>query len=263
LSVSPLVDARPVVIDARGAVARLVGRTSVPVSGLGALSLPGAVSPAVDAGSQHYAVLVEGRTRLVQAVPSGLAETLIRGRDLVAPSFDPFGWVWTAQAESGGVVYAARPQSAPAKVSVPWLIGARILSMRISREGARAVLVVDREGSGPDVYVAGVVRDQLGRPSELATPIRLIGDAVQATAASWVDESHVLVLARRPGSAEQPWLIEIGGDARETLAAQGISITAGNSEFDVYVQTAAGVVRTRLGSGWSDVPGVRWPSMPG
>ncbi|HEX2808019.1 MAG TPA: LpqB family beta-propeller domain-containing protein, partial [Kineosporiaceae bacterium] len=125
------------------------------------------------------------------------------------------------------------------------------------------VLVLDRAGAGPEVFVCGVIRDPAGKPSELSTPIRLIADAQQATSASWVDESHVLVLARRPGSAEQPWMVEIGGDALPTLPVQGTLITAGNSDTDVYVQTATGTVRTRLGSGWSDVPGVHWPSMPG
>ncbi|HEX2805659.1 MAG TPA: LpqB family beta-propeller domain-containing protein, partial [Kineosporiaceae bacterium] len=152
---SPPVDPRPVVIDARGAVARLIGSTSVPVAGLAALALPGAVAPAVDAGGQNYAVLVAGRTKLLHAVPSGVAVPLIRGRDLVAPSFDPFGWVWSGQAVSGGVLYAARPLAAPAVVKAPWLIGARILSLRMSREGARAVLVLDRPGTGPEVYVCG------------------------------------------------------------------------------------------------------------
>ena len=72
-----------------------------------------------------------------------------------------------------------------------------------------------------------------------------------------------MVLARRPGSAAMPWIVEIGGDVHATIPVQAVTVTAGNSESDLYVQTAAGVVRSRVGSSWNDVPGVRWPAMPG
>ena len=259
----PQVDPQPVVLDSRGAIARLSGRTVTPVAGLGALAIPGAVEPATDAAGQAYAVLVDGRRRLVFAVPGGRAIPLIAGRDLVAPSFDPFGWVWTAQRSAGTDVLAARPEAGHRFVGAPWLAGYQVLSLRISREGARAVLVARRRDGRPAVFVAGVVRTSQGVPIELTQPMVLLADADEAIAAAWVDATHVVVLARRPGGPVQPWICEVGGEQHGTLPVQAVTITAGNSETDLYVQTPAGTVRGRLGSGWSDVPGVRWPAMPG
>lgn len=260
----PQVDARPVVLDARGGIARLAGRTVTTVPGLGALAVAGAVDPATDAAGQAYAVLADGRRRLLYAVPSGPAIALVAGRDLVAPSFDPFGWVWTAQRSAGTELLAGRPGSGVAHVRAPWLSGYAVTSVRISREGARAVVVAQRRDGLPAVFLAGVVRTAQGVPTELAAPLRLLADAQEATSASWVDATHVVVLARRPGSAAMPWICEVGGEAHGTLPVQAVTVTAGNSESDLYVQTPAGTVRSRVGSSWSDViPGVRWPAMPG
>jgi hypothetical protein len=61
----------------------------------------------------------------------------------------------------------------------------------------------------------------------------------------------------------QPWIVEIGGDVEQTSPADGVAVSAGNSQDDLYVTTAAGAVRMRTNSGWQDVPGIRWASMPG
>ena len=258
----PQVDARPVVVDARGAIARLVGRSAVPVTGLGALALAGAWAPAVDASGQAFAVLVANRSRLLYAVPGGPATLLMTDRDLVPPSFDPFGWVWSGPQAARGELLAARPDVAAVHVSASWLGDRRLVSTRLSREGARAVLVTE-SGGRRQVFLAGVRRDASGRPLALADGVELLPDAQDVVAASWVDATHVAVLARRPGSAAQPWIVQLGGEARGTLPASGVWLTAGNSESDLYVQTATGTVRSRVGSSWSDVPGVKWPSMPG
>jgi hypothetical protein len=263
LSPPPQVDARPVVLDSRGAIARLSGRTVQPVVGLGALAVPGALYPAVDAGGQAYAVLTAGRSRLLYEVPSGQVTTLIVGHSLVAPSFDPFGWVWSAQEQTGGEVLAGRAQVGAVHLRAPWLAGLRIRSLRVSREGARVLVVAERPGSGSVVFVAGVVRNVEGVPQGLTWPMRLLADAVDATVGAWVDATHVVVVARRPGSVAMPWVAEVGGDVHGTLPAQAVAVTVGNSESDLYVQLASGVVRSRVGSSWSDLPGVRWPAMPG
>jgi hypothetical protein len=259
----PKIDPRPVVIDAKGAIARLSGRTAVPVEGLSGVAGPALSAPATETGGTAYAVLADNRTRLLYAVPSGPVVTLVVGRDLLPPSFDPFGWVWSGQQESGGLVLAGKPSARVARVRAPWLAGSALKALRISREGARAVLILQRTGHAPEVYVAAVVRDRDGVPQELGNPMPLLPDAVDATSVSWVDATHVVVLGRRAGSAPMPWIVEIGGDAASTLPGEGVWISAGNSENELYLQTASGQVRARLGFGWTDVPGVRWPTLPG
>jgi hypothetical protein len=259
----PKTDPRPVVLDAKGRIARLVGRTAVPVADLPALPAVGLSAPATEASGSAYAVLTDNRTRLLYLVPSGAAVSLVLGHELLPPTFDPFGYVWTAQRDSGGVALAGRPGEGVIRVRAPWLAGTSVKALRISREGARAVLIVQRNGGAPEVYVSAVVRNRDGAPTELGAPMRLLVDAQDAASAAWVDATHVVVLARRPGSPDQPWIVEVGGDVHGTTTVQGVWVSAGNSESELYVQTAAGQVRARLGSGWTDVPGVRWPSFAG
>ncbi|MDQ1289062.1 MAG: hypothetical protein QG622_2628 [Actinomycetota bacterium] len=264
LGLPPDIDARPVVLDAAGAIAR-AGVETQPVSGLEALGGAGVTDPAVDADGRAYAVLADGRTRLRYAVPSGTPLTLVVGTALVPPSFDPFGWVWTSQADSLGTLLAARPDAGVSRISAAWLHGRQVRSLRISREGARAVLVTARPGSGHEVLAAAVIRNSTGTPIALSEPVRLLEDAQEVAGAAWVDSTQVVVLARRPGFASQPWIVEIDGDvhAAGTAPIQGTAVTAGNSESDLYVQVSGGAVRARVGVTWMDLPGVRYAAMPG
>jgi hypothetical protein len=244
-------------------VVRVEAGKAVPVRGLAVPASAANSSPAAEPGGEAYALLTEGRTRLVYAVPFGPVTTLVWGNSLLPPSFDPFGWVWTAQEQAGDVVLAGLPGSGVSRVQASWLGGARMRSLRISREGARAVLVVEWTGGATEAVLCSVVRDGKGRPIALGPPLRVLTDAQQVMSATWVDQSHVAVLAHRPGQPVQPWIVEIGGDVEQTSPADGVAVSAGNSQDDLYVTTAAGAVRMRTNSGWQDVPGIRWASMPG
>jgi Lipoprotein LpqB beta-propeller domain len=262
----PEVENSPVALDAKGAVVRLVNGSAVPVSGLASLTSPGNAYPATESGGDAYAVLSADRTRLTYATISGSAQLLMSGHDLVAPSFDPFGWVWSAQQDSWGQLLAGQP-SGVVRVAAAWLDGAQLLSIRISREGARAVLVLNRPGKGSEVVVCSVVRDPSGRPTALGPPLQVFADAQDPTSAAWVDPTHVVVLARRGGQPTATWIVEIGGrgdnDVVPALAVQAVSVTAGNDEYEMYATTATGAVLSRVGGGWQEVKGVRWATLPG
>jgi len=252
----PAVPSSLVALDAKGAIVRVDGSVVTAVKGLPAsLASVTNSSPAVapisgaeGPGGGAYAVLTGGRAHLVYAVPDGQAKTMLTGRNLLPPSFDPFGWVWSGQEQTGNVLYAARPDYGLVRVEADALEGAHVLSLRLSREGARAIVVVDR-GGRTEALVFSVVR----------------GDASEVTSASWVDETHVAVLARRPDQTEpMPWIVEIGGDVAPTIAVSGaVSLSAVNNDQQLYVTAANGTVRGRLGSSWPDIPGVRWASAPG
>ncbi|HEY6794397.1 MAG TPA: LpqB family beta-propeller domain-containing protein [Kineosporiaceae bacterium] len=258
----PDVEDRLVALDTRGAIVRVDGGKVVPVKGLTVSPAAGNSSPAAESGGAAYALLTEGRSRLVYAVPSGPTTTLVWGSALLPPSFDPFGWVWTAQEQAGNVVLAGLPGSGVLRVQAPWLDGARMRALRISREGARAVLVAEANGV-TEALVCSVVRDPKGRPIALGAPLRVLTDAQQVISATWIDQTHVAVLARRAGLPTQPWIVELGGGVEQTSPTDGVSVTAANTVQDLYVTTAGGAVRMWTGSGWQDLPGVRWASMPG
>jgi hypothetical protein len=230
--------------------------------------VPGASYPAVSTDGDVFAALGPARGTLrLQVVGAPQAEQPVVAVGLTAPSFDPLGWVWTASADGGGV-YATRAGNAAVSVEAPWLKGGRVVSLRASRDGARLLLTV-RQGSSVRAVVTGVVRDDKGRPQRLTKPYPLLADLTTALDAAWVDEDEVVVLGRRAGQpgGEQPWLIQIGGTARDAgTDEEGVSgaesITAGNGPLALVAGSPAGLL-TRVGGRWEPDPAGRWPAFPG
>jgi hypothetical protein len=262
--VDPPVDARPIVIDTAGRLARVEGSQVVPVPGVEHLAVPGASRPAMSSDGTVYAVLGPLRQSLLLQLPGGARATTAfqQQQPLTAPSFDPQGWVWTSPASNHGVLLAARTD-AVANVSAPWLNGFEVSSVRASRDGAR-LLIGARRGGTAGVYVAAVRREPDGRPAQVMPPLSLVPDLQAVTDAAWVSEGQVVVLGRKAGSkAQQTWLVDVGGEITVVPSAPGAtSITAGNGDLTLVAGSANGLL-TRAGARWEQTPGARWPAFPG
>ncbi|HST86482.1 MAG TPA: LpqB family beta-propeller domain-containing protein [Kineosporiaceae bacterium] len=270
--VDPRVDVRPVLIDAKGRLARLDGRTLEVRADVAALGVPGANHPAVANDSSAYAVLNADRSKLLLQLPGAKVVQLVSSANLTAPSFDPQGWVWTAPGTNTGWVYAAAADSGRIKVKAPWLKGADVVSMRVSRDGTRAVIAARVRGAA-HLFVTGVVRDVEGRPQSLTWPPTGLFPSLQTVRdVAWLDEDHLVVLGRCTGdtpkctkdAAEGPWIVQLGGiiDPVGNPVSGAESITAGNGEISVLAGTDKGV-QARFGALWDTVAAGRWPAYPG
>jgi Lipoprotein LpqB beta-propeller domain/Sporulation and spore germination len=260
----PRVDSRPVVIDSRGRVARLVGSEVQLVKGVGDLSaVPGANRPAVSSDSSAYAVLNADRSKLLIQLPGTKMITLVKSAGLTAPSFDPLGWVWTAPAANTGWVYAAGLDSLKLKVLAPWMKNFQVVSLRISRDGTRAAVAIRYRGVA-HLFLSGVVRDAEGRPQSLTQPIGLVPDLQTVTDVAWVDEDQLVVLGKRKAApGERPWVVQIGGQIESSTPVPGAdSIAAGNGEPSLMAGTPKGT-EARSGALWDPVSSARWPAFPG
>jgi hypothetical protein len=256
------VDPRPVVLDAQHRLARLTGLTATPVPGLPVIG-PSATRPAVNADGTQFAVLVDGGAALMTLDPSSVPRVPVRAPGLTSPSFDPYGWVWTSPGQSGGTVYAVRGTERRA-VTVPWLAGYQVRTLRVSREGAR-VLIVALRGRRSYVFVAAVAREPAGAPRSLPGPlVRLVSDLTAAVDGGWLDARRVVVLGVRPGDTDaRIHVVEIGGKASPGLSApDAVAITMGSSQYEMWVQTPRGAAY-QSGSGFRQLPSLRWPSVPG
>ncbi len=260
---SVTVDTRPVVLSADHRLARLDDDLSVlPVADLEHLPTAASTHPAVSPSGQVFAVLEGSRTRLITATAKTARNLVAVGRRLTAPSFDRYDWVWTAEAASPGWVVAGQDDRI-ARVSASWLGGYQVSSLRISREGARALIVASHNGR-TSAFVSGVVRGDDGAPVALTVPMALVPDLATGVDAAWVDARSVVVLGARTGSPkEQPWLVQLGGDITATVVvAGGQSITAGATAYELWVQTPKGVL-TRAGGTFLPIAGVSWPAVAG
>ena len=173
---------------------------------------------------------------------------------LIAPTLDGYDFVWTVQrSDPGSILVSDRDgNQAPVQTALPR--DAEIVSLEVSRDGARiAALLATSDGTRLVVY--SILRDQNqdSIPVALGSEPRvdLIVDNGTAIDATWVDELWVGVLTSEGGETEVS-SIQVGG-ARKGLGNPGagaVAIVGGNNENSLRVLGADGVVSSRRGSGW-------------
>ncbi len=265
LVVDPSVGTSPVVL-ADGALATLEAGTLVPLEGGGAVLAPEPSHPAIPYDDDTPVVLSAGTS--IATVPAGDAPPavlLTASGPLTAPSFDRDGWVWSAPTAPGGVVHAVRTDATRVDVAAEWLAGREVRSLRVSRDGARVVVVSVAAGS-VTVEVAAIVRSGDGSPVALAEPLRIGQRITQATAAVWVDQQTVALLGRvGSGAVDTVVLTPVGGPTSALPSVEGaVGLASGKGDRLLFVSTGAGELFARNGLGWtSTVRGVRDPAFPG
>ncbi|MFJ5693365.1 LpqB family beta-propeller domain-containing protein [Arthrobacter sp. NPDC093125] len=228
--------------------------------------------PAESPVSQSVAFLGAGRGTLYSLVPGQPPRALITRSSLTHPSFGLRDWVWTAGPGAQGVteVSAFRPTGIAPGATVPsvtltpsWLAGRTVKDFRVSREGVRALVISEQNGS-TRVQVAGIIRSADGTPKELTAPITLqaSGSPDQGV---WVNDTTVAVMRGAASANVAPELISLASTQPQKLAPWSglVALSAGNGPEEIYAQSADGIFQ-RLGNGWSpQLKGPTDPSFPG
>ncbi len=260
------------VVIAENEIRVVTGLSVGPVEGLPSVSALSPKDPARSLEGSNFAFLNGRSTALLATAPGSEVRTAVVGANLTAPSFDTGNWVWTARTVSGGPsgqgteVVAVPPGGMTSNaviVAASWLADRTVKELRISRDGARALLVVDEAGVS-EVLLAGITRSAQGVPQSLGEPIMLnAGEGVGT--AKWAGESTI-VASPVSGTAEvRPVIVELSGEREEMKAHKGVlNISAGSDpQEDFYVQTSEALF-SRVGSSWiKSVEGVRDPAFPG
>ena len=259
-------DLRPVALDSGNHLVRLgpQGWAQSVVQGVSGLEVPGASHPAMTAdGAPVYAVLVANRSRLLTQEPGRPVVEAVSGVALTAPTFDRLHWVWSTPSAPSGVVYAVRG-SGLVRISAPGLSGYRVLALRVSRDGSR-LLVVATHLKAAYAFVFGIVRDVDGSPTGLSDlPLRLVKDLDTVQDGSWVDDHRVVLLGTRVGVPDQrAWMVDLGGDVLQKVAANGAQSISAVDEYDLWVQGDKSIEHL-VGAGLLALPeDYRWPTVPG
>ncbi|GAA3683243.1 hypothetical protein GCM10023081_21450 [Arthrobacter ginkgonis] len=239
---------------AGGALVYYQGDGIVPVGGVPDISGHKPRDPAMGPGGNRYAFLDGGRTRLFTVDETGSVSTPVRGVDLVAPSIDTYGWTWTVAGGSHSHVMAVPASTAldgPAReVAAGWLDDAEVLSLRVSRDGAR-VAVVARIGGDTGLYIGGIIRDSDGVPRGFTDPLE-VPTAVPVSRAVWDSDISVIVMRANAEEAVTAERIGLDGTSELFLPLQGmIGLSAGPGERrPVYAETPEGIY-SRVGNSWS------------
>lgn len=249
-------------------VVRLEGRELAPVEGVAPLE---GVDVTGLASSADGTVLVarEGTSRILRLATDGAPPTpLVEGKNLVVPSVDRTGRVWTADSGHGPALMVLTPGAdEPLLLEAPWLEDTSVVALRVARDGARVAVVVGAPGAAR-VFVAGVVRAEDGTPTGLTTPVSGGASLTTVTDVDWVDESTLVVLGAPPGGAHlAAYVVPVGGTSEAMSTVEGaVALTAGRGRRAVYVETSDGEVfgRGATGTNWTPVvAGVRRLTYPG
>ena len=211
--------------------------------------------PAVSYSGKEYAFRA-GAGNQIYAITAGQQPALaIGGVALTPPSFAPNGWLWSATGDGTGTVVAIKPadggkMGTPVVMTVPWLVGRQVTTLRVSRDGTRALVVSEANGVSR-VNIAGIFNAG-DVPKELTDPLSLAHSGTVALGV-WAGESSVAVMEP---SATEPVTIQILDLARGPVKLEALAgiewISAGSGGRNVHAQTATEFY-SNVGNSWSVV----------
>jgi hypothetical protein len=233
--------------------------------GSGATAL---VHPAIATGGgdkpSRAAALDPKSTKLYvgDVADTGTVRVRLQGHDLVAPSFDPQGNVWTASVgKSGPEIWVVPPDAAARQVIAPELGRRSVRALRIARDGVRAAVVLQSK-KGHELYVGHVVHS--GADIRLDGLHRVESALTDVTDVAWASADNLLVLGEGAGGGLQPYLVEpfgfvvaIGGPLKDI-----VTVTAAPKK-PILAATTKGQIWSTDGTEWTSVRKGSDPSYPG
>ena len=241
-------------------------RTDVgPVSGPFGDGRTPVLSPAVSPeGDQIAGLFPDRKTLLVGAAnDKSLPVPRLTGENLSPPSWDAFGNVWAVDRRgSGSVVWAVHVGGKAVQVSANDLSTLQVSSLRLSRDGARAAVIVNNGGQGR-LSLARVERRTDGSIT-LGALRPVESSLVEVKDVAWNDADHLAVLGRDAQGVLQPYLVDPGGTAvRVAGTLPGLATIAAAPGRPLMVGTDDGKVYQDSDSGWREVGPGRDPIYPG
>lgn len=250
--VDPRVDPA-VLVGAGGTAFGFDGGTGIaPLAGLSAqVTAGGAVAATLASDKQTVAFLgVDGS--VYAALAGDAAPTLIvQGPGLVAPSVDPFRFIWSAEAGSAATLSTWDVDGKVHELQSGLPADSSIVSLDVSRDGAR-LLVLLSTPVGPRLIVTGILRQE-NVPVALTEPLELaIGNEAPLDAA-WVDDRTVAAVSADDDGSATVTAFEIGGPSVSLGRVEGArTIAGGNGGTDgLRVLDADGQIwRPRGSQGW-------------
>ncbi|WP_084100917.1 LpqB family beta-propeller domain-containing protein [Demequina sp. NBRC 110051] len=188
-----------------------------------------------------------------EEIAPAVATTVIAGDDMVAPSFDRFGNVWSV-ASGGGALQVAGVGGEAFALGDEWLGSRTVVAIALSRDGSR-IAVLSRAGGQAALEVAAIVREADGSPTGIGEPLPVGGAVGAGVDIAWTDALTVAVLGEPiEGSSTPLWVTSVGGRTT-TLGAMtnAVAITARSGESSLVVVGAEGAVEERAGTSWTPV----------
>ncbi len=232
----------------KGVFGTLAGGTVHPLPGIGAIDKLAPAGAAVGRDGNEVAVLGGSGVSIVRGTAA--AAPLDGRAGLVTPSLDPEGFVWSVPSAQPDAIVAYDAQGKPHPLGLG--VTGTIVSMAVSRDGTR-LLVALQTSSGPQLLVAGIIRDKDLIPTSLGQPYYVAVGAGELLGASWVNSGTVVALAQN-GDSDSVTTYDLGGETQELGSVDSaIQVVGGNGIPGIRVLDASGAVFSPSGTvGWQD-----------
>ena len=249
--VNPRVDARALLL--RGGefgFLAATGKTITPLSGL---------SETIVALAPSAVALSPSQTAAAALTPAGVfgvrvgddARLLDPRQNLIEPSIDGSGFVWSVPADRPSELFVYSAQGAATALPVPWGDASGIAALQVARDGTRVIALLSAAGE-TRLVIAAVLREN-------GVPVGL-GDAVQLAAgpgipgdATWIDQDTVAYLSTQPTGEDRIVAQEIGGTSTQLESSTDVTtITGSNLLRDLRALSAQGALLVQRGVGWQE-----------
>lgn len=180
----------------------------------------------------------------------GLEHDFVDGREkLLPPRWDNRDFVWTVTSRTNGSWFASDAESTRLIVT-RGLTGSAVTSFEISPDGARVLMVLKGKRNG--LWLASIVRDSEGRPSQLGELFNVFVNEGEPAAASWADATHLGILLKSANNESRPVMLMLGGEKNTYPAIDSAVSVLGSLNGPVlYVFKSDDTVVRARGSVWS------------
>lgn len=246
----PLVQSAPLLVR-EGDVGFATGSALTGLGGLaGTIAALGPTALTLGPDRASAAVRAPGGAYLVRA---GQDPLLVDARDaVIAPSIDPFGFVWSATSTGAPAVLATGADGVQHPIDLRLAPDARLVSLDVSRDGAR-LLVYCTTDAGPQLAVVGIVRDEGVPVGVSGIPEQLPVEPGTPIDAEWADGTSVAALSDT-ASGEVLTLYPIGGPRTRIGGVAGATrVVGGNGGASGLFVLVGDEVLQRRGSSWQSV----------
>jgi len=248
----PIVDPGVLVLDDETFGTATAGGEISPVGGLTAqIAKIDDPIAAIDISADAQLAAVQLRDGRVYAVSDGDTNEVDGRPDLIAPSIDPFGLLWSVPTARPSAVQVSSAEADPTAVAGAWPQAASISQMRVSADGARVAAVV-ASGGERRLMVSAVVRDEAQRPTELGAPQTVAVLDGPAQGLSWVGSDSIAVLSAVP----DPTLTmhTVGGPSTAAVDAPdgAVAVSGAKTITGLRVLSSDKAVYAQRGSFWQE-----------
>ncbi|MFP3992052.1 LpqB family beta-propeller domain-containing protein [Streptomyces sp. E11-3] len=180
---------------------------------------------------------------------------------LTAPSWDGRGDLWVADRDPDNprLLWLGQGEGDPVEVKVSGLEGGRITSVRVSADGVRVALLVEKDGKTA-LRIGRVEREGTAEQPEVAVrKLRKTAPRMEeVTAMSWAGGSRLVVAGKESGGVQQLRYVHSDGSVSSGTALPGLTAVTGiaaseDDRLPLVASSEDGIVRLPPGANWRTV----------